>query len=692
MRNKGARRVAGKQRNEAIRLLVDLLCLAVVVGCLLALNEQSGNVLFPLIARLTSKRIQPSWPRYLHLLAQTGLWLTVLFWVLFRGILPYWRHIRRALAAAGHIPARLLDHAPESLRRLLLKAWNARDHLPDCPPSPVRWRFGWADGLILAVFLLYGTVLFLNRIQGPYPYVKFGSDAGNIAGFAAAQQHPELFHGDELLANPANLRSYNTLNIPLLNLLEKLAGNYALAFAWLILPHIFINLAGWYLLGMVWFDTLLPTRRRVWAVLLTLALAAPVELNLMETWGITPDPVTRFTFQALLPYLLALIVLWRDQPRRWPVIAALIGLMAFVHPVSTPTWVCAIWLGMLALLPKGWSLRAKARVMVGLGLVTVAALTPYALQYLGVGGQPKSLSYNLFMRVITEYFPENILNIPTALQEFIHLSAAWGLLEVFLILLGMLLWLRWHDRRKLDLALLWLAGVLFASLVVPYIEHRIEADLQIVPLETELVRGLRYGVFFMLFFTTWGLAELYSRLGESRRRFVPLGLAVLLCAGWMLNARLSLIAPTRLAGCLRQGQVLCIAYDAEDLAVQAVRERTPQGAPILVTFADNLSMSYSMPIRYLALRPLVFTYKDRGQLVTARSTDLEIWYTRYQAVKELNGLGLPAEERMDGFLRLADHWGADYILADFKVAPEWLRSRSAVIVYENDRFVLIRVR
>ena len=45
------------------------------------------------------------------------------------------------------------------------------------------------------------------------------------------------------------------------------------------------------------------------------------------------------------------------------------GVLVFVHPVSTPAWGLALWLGFIPFLPIGWSLRKRIGVMFALALL-----------------------------------------------------------------------------------------------------------------------------------------------------------------------------------------------------------------------------------------------------------------------------------------------------------------------------------
>ena len=75
----------------------------------------------------------------------------------------------------------LIDPAPQKSRIL-----PARTALP---------RLNHWDWLFALAFLAFAVVYFLGRLQGNYPIVILTGDGGNIASYAAAQDHPDWFTG-----------------------------------------------------------------------------------------------------------------------------------------------------------------------------------------------------------------------------------------------------------------------------------------------------------------------------------------------------------------------------------------------------------------------------------------------------------------------------------------------------------------
>ncbi|MDO8559756.1 MAG: hypothetical protein Q7S23_01825, partial [bacterium] len=194
-----------------------------------------------------------------------------------------------------------------------------------------------------------------GRWQGAYPFAFLSGDSANIAGFAAALDHPGNFTGDAILSDPANFRFYQTIHLPLIRALTKITGDYGTSFIWLLGWHVLVQAVGFYILGRILFH------RRYWAALYAIMTLVPVQLNL-EFWGAWSDPLPRFSFQALLPYLLAAALRWRSSPIAWPWLMAAAGVLVYVHPVSAPGWGLALWLGFVWGAPAAWSYQKKMTV------------------------------------------------------------------------------------------------------------------------------------------------------------------------------------------------------------------------------------------------------------------------------------------------------------------------------------------
>lgn len=262
-----------------------------------------------------------------------------------------------------------------------------------------KWK--WMDGFFL-VFLVGFTALFtLERLQWDYPNVFLGGDAANIVSFALAKNHPEWFAKDFLLSERQNFDIYLQFHVLYTQWLEKLFGDAILGFLSLLPITVLIYLGGLYFLGRTLFDY------PGWALAFTMMNALPIYLP-VDDIGIQTDPLPRTLFHGLLSFLLAYLWKWRDEPKRWWLLAAGLGGLVYIHAVSTPAWILAFWFSFLYLMPREWNLTKRLQWMAGLSLVLVIVVIPFVQNYLHNTVQartlPEGVSYLDFMKIFHTYY------------------------------------------------------------------------------------------------------------------------------------------------------------------------------------------------------------------------------------------------------------------------------------------------
>lgn len=644
-------------------------CFLLVIGLVL-LSGWQNVALSTLLAAALGRKLGQTWPFYLQIF---GLGLAIL-----GAGLAFWRAIGLGWNRLAGMVTQVLSGFDQKLKNRLAEAL-------DFSEFPIEWpRFNRLDAVILAGFLLFAAFYQLARLSPGFPNILLSSDAANLAGFAAAHQYPQLFPGDLVLSNPANFRLYSTIHIPLLRFLESILGNFGLAFRVLLGPHVFLQLFGFYWLGRILF------RSRFWGLIFSLMAAAPAPLPLGEVWGIVVDALPRFTFQVILVFLLGLALLWRSTPRRWYGIMAFAGLLAFVHPVSTPVWGVALLVGFWPLLPAEWSLTKRFWQMVKLGLVFAAALIPYLIIYLSYhqGGSSAS-DYNLLYIVLTEYFPDNIYDMPAALAAFFAMISVNGLLWFALAGLLFSFFLLPAERKNLSQIVFWMLGLLLVSILLPWLEQIIEKQFRIIPLQTELVRGIRYFVPLMLILWIFPLAGLAQRL--KNRWFVRglMAVGVVSAVFWIA------VNPLQPAGelqnevtCLASGKLICPVRQELAQTLAAIRTVTPEKATFAVMRQD---WNNGTELRYLSLRPLVYAFKDKGFLVYSNHAVLQRWYELFQLEREIYRKSTRAGDQRRMAVDFAHETGADYLLTDFPFTQDELFSFHLDLTYQNGNFMVLKL-
>ena len=406
----------------------------------------------------------------------------------------------------------------------------------------------------MLTFLAFAVVYFLGRLQGNYPMVILTGDGGNIASYAAALDHPGWFQADPALGELNNIGIYATIHIPLIRALNHLTGDYGLAYAWLVLPQTFLQLLGFYILGRVLFAN------RFWAFLLAFLTAMTViNIGLGEIWGVWQDALPRVTFQSLLPFLLALTLVWKNHPGRWPWLMLFAGLLVYVHPISAPAWGLAVWLSLWLLQPRDWGWKRRCLVMLGLGVLFLAVLTPFAINYLSYRSRDQAVDYNTVLPILQTYSPANLLNVPAALGNFLWKTTRSLLLPIGLAGFAVTWLLKKSDQTPVKMVSAWLAGILIASILIPLVEQVIEQRFQILPLETELVRCIRYFVPLLLLFWIWPLAEWLPRLSNPHARRAIIVVGILLFGFWSGTNRPAVRDMYQTFVCFTKARLVCAA-------------------------------------------------------------------------------------------------------------------------------------
>lgn len=555
----------------------------------------------------------------------------------------------------------------------------------DATLAGIRRRVSAGDLAFAALLALLALAWQVGRSWLVRPFFYLGADGANVASYSAALDHPAAFTADSVLGDPRNFAHYLTIHTPLVRALERLTGDYGSAFVSLLAPHVFVQGLGFFVLGRVLFGS------RAWAALLALIELAPVDLPMWMQWGMFRDPLARITLQALLPFLLAASLAARGAPRRWPWIALGSGLLTYVHPVGAPVWGAALWLGLWAKRPAGWSRRRQALSMAGLALGYVAVVLPFAWRFLGgaSGSAPGADA------VVPLFLPAGYRDVGEALHVLADAVGVQGLLYGLAALAGVALVarLRPADDRALPMVLLWALGIGLVALGLPLLDQTLARARGALPLQYELVRGLRFFVPLVLLLCLWPLRELERYFQRRRQRWPARGmlaLGVALSTAWMVG---HLPAEPRAAlACWSQGRFLCVPAHWPDVAeaMAAVRRHVPPGMAMFST-----RETYPVRLRYGALRPLVYSDRDLSTLAYRRGPELVTWYRRWREEERVRTRRRPSE-RFRAHVEFARSLGARFALLDRTCLPAPPRGESTPtgredIVWRNHEFALVRL-
>ena len=534
------------------------------------------------------------------------------------------------------------------------------------------------DGIIVISFALFAFLFFIGKLQGNYPFVMLSSDAGNVASFTVGRKFPELFTNDFYLGNFDNFRFYFTIHMLILPPLAKIAGNYSLAFAWLLLPTIFLQLLGFYVLGNIFF------KNRYWALLLAIVTILHVNLNLGTYWGIWYDALARSIFQALLPFVLALAIHWRSQSNRWFVLMFCLGILVYVHSISTVVLGVAIWLGLWVYHPSDWSFRKRLGYMVLAGSVFFITIMPFGVHY--------ATSISLRNRNQESYqgtsqnAPQNsgaAFRDPTkALNDYYHKINRYHLLTLFIIATFVIIFMFPEKRKDMLLMGLWIVGIIIASVIIPLTEITLIGTSNLVLFS----RGIRYLIPVMLIVCLWFFVILYEKHTFSYYRPTAIIIGTLFVCGWVYLQTDTNTTKyfMRSLSCLKRGQLVCV-YENNwtdfSMVLEKIRQLTLPNESILAIGTDRkLDPQKQLAIRYYALRPVVYCGKNKLR-------------TSFQVTKELNKIREEKNnnEKFKSLVVLGRELDAQYLLIDFKVEQHFYNALGVHEMYGDKIHSLINI-
>ena len=545
-----------------------------------------------------------------------------------------------------------------------------------------RLTFSWLDAVALCGFALFAAATFLGRWKGITPFVFLSSDAGIVSSFVAAYQHPELFRGDVLLGDFTNFRYYLAIHPLLILVINKLTGDYGLAYISLLLITVFVQCCGFYLLGLTLF------RSRYWALLLVVINLAPIALPVREFWGIYDDPLPRSLFHACLPFLLAAAFRFKYEVRVWPWIMVATGLIFYTHPVSAPPWALAIWLGFWIFLPPKWGIFKKFAYMFMLGLIFVVTVIPWALNLVLVHERPASaaVNYNDVVGIIADRVGAELLDVGLALTLWLKEVSSWPLWLFCLwsVTGSVVLWSRRRDlRADIKLVAVWCLGIIFVAVGLTFVEQTICRIYDLKRFQMDSIRGVKYLVPIMLLMCVWSLAGISRQFRKgSLSRISTMVLGALITVIWVYHGPPVTFIQTAKAwahGSLTPRP----SKDEVDtlLAVNAMKENTKPGSTIL-------SLVLPLEVRYAALRPIAYAYKDGGIFADTNLGSLLEWDKIRKSIDEINSsTNLGSKLLMT--LELAKRLNTDYVMTDFNVVPDMASSLGAKVVWSNKSYTLL---
>ena len=524
-------------------------------------------------------------------------------------------------------------------------------------------RITWRDALIAISFALFALAFQLQRWSDSWSGIFINGDAALYTAVAAARANPDLFIGDTLLEDPGNYNFYRPIHIPTIEALGWLTGDYGKGVVLLLGPLVWIHLLGYYLLGRVLYQN------RFWALILSITTSVYILTPIGDDVGLMFDPLPGFAFGALLPYLLSAIIRFRDDTKKWPTIIGCCAGLIYVHPVSAPAWVFGLWLFYALSNPDGSLLRDRVRRALALGLVACFVALPFAALY--VSSHDHLPNDPVKVGAIKDAMEARIEPTLFSPGSTIGAFSKWLLTDFYytyfaLMSLCLLLSSSQTDRRNTTALITVVSGAVLFTVLLPCAEYVLTMGSE-VPYETDLIRPLKYVVPVIFVLSIWGLCAVQERLARSIKpeyfmTFVSVlvGLVFVFYVHMKDSHTAHFVYPTIQAwmhGNLLPEQPMTQLVHVE--AIRAVRDFTPEKSKVFVASA------FALQVRYAALRPVVYAFKDGWFFTMSNYDALLKWYDTYKKLGKISKTGYSPTEVKQTLIPIAKELNADYILVYF---------------------------
>jgi hypothetical protein len=565
--------------------------------------------------------------------------------------------------------------------------------LKEIPSASRHKHHSWIfDTFTIATFSLIAVAFFFGRWKGADPVIDLGSDAANVATFAAVLDNPQNFANDFLFNKTSNFSFYVSLHLPYLQFFSKLLGGYGIAYLSLLVPIIFIQLIGFYFFGKVLF------RNRFWSLLLAILSLLIIYTGSSDYWGIYKDPQPRMLFGALFPWLLTLAYSSFKKPKLRIATMVLVGLMLYIHPVSTPAVAFSIWLGFL------FNRSDKKRVVThllelfGLGLIFISMAIPFSLTYISSRNlSPSVIDYSTSLALFKTYNLA-MFDIIGTLQIFLKsLTVSW------LLPIAAIFWVIGRQKTKyrfeMDLFLIWVIGLLVVSVGVTHIESVLDTKFQVLPVLLELNRDLRYivpileiiivvtlaGISNAIQLTTWSKV-----LQRGVISIAGIFIILLLAVGYRSVTKdiLDMHGYAQQAvTCWFQGDLFCPDPSPQDRqnVLSYITNHTDTSASFISIPPTNLSKL----IRYQGLRSVSFDIDDTKTYIAvdiAKYLSLNPQIKRWQHIQTISDEG----SRFLSYLDFAKAAGANYAVVSANDVQDF-GVGSFSVIYSSGFYAIIKL-
>ncbi len=536
-------------------------------------------------------------------------------------------------------------------------------------------KFDKIDVALFVLLLVLSVVAHVGRLGSSLDGTVLTTDPSNYASMAAAMAHPEVFAKDPAYRNAGDYNIHATIITPLVSMIAG-GENYGLAYLQLTGIQFFLHHLTFYILGLVLL------KQRWHALAFTIIMGQVMWIEWGTFWGNGfVDHVPRSNFTTLYALFVAAALHILQRPRYWPVFMFSIGLMVYIHAISTLPAAIGFWLGFAVWKPKDTPWHRHVLWLIFSGCCFLIPLIPFLIKFLSPSLALSASDITLLREIVRVRFNPGYTEYWAALKSFFTefprpLLFSIGIAGFFVVR-------RYGNEESRRYALqfaLWTVGMLLCVALF-FVDKAVAHANGSHESLTIIIRVFRYSIFFcvclglMAFHTLWQVVPKGNILGRCVTAFAWFALLV----GLLIGGQHDLLRTSAMWFWNSLDDARYEKAYARDLSrlemLEALQKYTEKDALIFHGGGDRA-------IRYKALRPLVYSWRDPSIYYFAKDIpSLITWYERTNRLQH--------DKR--AYIALAFESGADYLLTSQSSERELLLA-AGTLVWENDRYVLIKLK
>ncbi len=529
-------------------------------------------------------------------------------------------------------------------------------------------------GLVLLSFVVH-----FGRLGVSLDGIDLTTDPANYACMAAAMGHPEAFVQDSAYNDAARYGVHATISTTLTSVMAD-GANYGLAYLKLSGVQFFLHYITFYILGIVLL------KQRWQALAFTLLMGQIYWLQWGTYWG---NGHLDYTPRSTFAVFYALAVVWAlrilHKARWWPLFMAAIGLLVYVHSISTLPIALGFWLGFLVCKPEEKTWAKHGAWLVFSGLCFVAVLIPFVITFIRPGVVLSAEDVALLREVLRIRYNIEFTEYWRGFKDFV---VHYSVLPLFPLGIAGYVFLRRkgtaEERQRALQFAMWALGV-FCCAGLFWIDQEVARATGRHPLEFDLIRVLRFWIFFAMCLAFMGINAWWREAAVQKSWKQPWS------KKWAAFAWFGLFVGLFLGGQqdrLRES-VLWFWNSADEARYTQAYTKNIQRAAMLEAlqkYTQKGDLIYypeeDQAIRYKALRALVYSWKDSSIYYYAKDVKgLRFWYETQAKLKT----------SPTAYIELALASKAQYLLS---ARPQDKALLEAVghIVWQSPSYVLVKIR